>query len=271
MDIDIAPKPVPQRNPRMNRKIKGYGWVPDLPDQRDLRYAAPRRILAALPKSCNLRPRCPPVLDQGELGSCTANAIASAHRFDQMRQAVAGHFLPSRLFIYYNERSLEGTVKEDAGAQIRDGIKTLAKQGACPESLWPYDIAKFAKRPPRAAYREAEKHQAILYQRLTPTLRQLKGCLAEGYPFVFGFSVYESFESAAVARTGKAPLPGKDERSIGGHAVLATGYDDRRQRFVIMNSWGAGWGDKGYFTLPYAYLTSDGLADDFWTVRRVET
>ena len=255
----------------MNRKIKGYGWVPDLPDQRDLRYAAPRRILAALPKSCNLRPRCPPVLDQGELGSCTANAIASAHRFDQMRQAVAGHFLPSRLFIYYNERSLEGTVKEDAGAQIRDGIKTLAKQGACPESLWPYDIAKFAKRPPRAAYREAEKHQAILYQRLTPTLRQLKGCLAEGYPFVFGFSVYESFESAAVARTGKAPLPGKDERSIGGHAVLATGYDDRRQRFVIMNSWGAGWGDKGYFTLPYAYLTSDGLADDFWTVRRVET
>ena len=255
----------------MNRKIKGYGWVPDLPDQRDLRYAAPRRILAALPKSCNLRPRCPPVLDQGELGSCTANAIASAHRYDQMRQAVAGHFLPSRLFIYYNERSLEGTVKEDAGAQIRDGIKTLAKQGACPESLWPYDIAKFAKRPPRAAYREAEKHQAILYQRLTPTLRQLKGCLAEGYPFVFGFSVYESFESAAVARTGKAPLPGKDERSIGGHAVLATGYDDRRQRFVIMNSWGAGWGDKGYFTLPYAYLTSDGLADDFWTVRRVET
>ena len=255
----------------MNRKIKGYGWVPDLPDQRDLRYAAPRRILAKLPAHCDLRPACPAVLDQGELGSCTANAIASAHRYDQMRQAVAGHFLPSRLFIYYNERSLEGTVKEDAGAQIRDGIKTLAKQGACPESLWPYDIAKFAKRPPRAAYREAEKHQAILYQRLTPTLRQLKGCLAEGYPFVFGFSVYESFESAAVARTGKAPLPGKDERSIGGHAVLATGYDDRRQRFVIMNSWGAGWGDKGYFTLPYAYLTSDGLADDFWTVRRVET
>lgn len=255
----------------MNRKIKGYGWVPDLPDQRDLRYAAPRRILAKLPARCDLRPACPAVLDQGELGSCTANAIASAHRYDQMRQAVAGHFLPSRLFIYYNERSLEGTVKEDAGAQIRDGIKTLAKQGACPESLWPYDIAKFAKRPPRAAYREAEKHQAILYQRLTPTLRQLKGCLAEGYPFVFGFSVYESFESAAVARTGKAPLPGKNERSIGGHAVLATGYDDRRQRFIIMNSWGAGWGDKGYFTLPYAYLTSDGLADDFWTVRLVET
>jgi C1A family cysteine protease len=255
----------------MVRKIQRYGWVPDLPDQRDRPYAAPRRVLAALPKSCDLRPLCPPVLDQGELGSCTANAIANAHRFDQMKQGSAGHFLPSRLFIYYNERAIEGTVKEDAGAQIRDGIKTLAKQGACPEARWPYDIAKFAKRPPAPAYREAEKHQAIRYQRLTPTLRQLKGCLAEGYPFVFGFSVYESFESAAVARTGKAPLPAKDERSIGGHAVLATGYDDRRQRFIVMNSWSASWGDKGYFTLPYAYLTNQSLADDFWTIRVVET
>ncbi len=255
----------------MQRKIQGYGWVPDLPDQRDRRYAAPRRVLAALPTRCDLRRNCPPVLDQGELGSCTAHAIANAHRYDQMKQGSTAHFLPSRLFIYYNERALEGTVREDAGAQIRDGIKTLAKQGACPEALWPYDIARFAKRPPAAAYREAEKHQAILYQRLNPTLTQLKGCLAEGYPFVFGFSVYESFESAAVAKNGKVPLPARDEHSLGGHAVLATGYDDRRQHFIVMNSWSATWGDKGYFYLPYAYATDSGLADDFWTVRVVET
>jgi len=255
----------------MPRKIQGYGWVPDLPDQRDRRYAAPRKVLAALPRRCDLRPHCPPVLDQGELGSCTANAIANAHRYDQIKQGIASHFLPSRLFIYYNERAVEGTVREDAGAQIRDGIKTLAKQGACPEALWPYDIAKFAKRPPAPAFREAEKHQAILYQRLTPTLSQLKGCLAAGYPFVFGFTVYESFESAAVAKSGKVPLPGKDEHAIGGHAVLAAGYDDRRQHFIVMNSWSAAWGDKGYFYLPYAYATDAGLADDFWTVRVVET
>jgi len=168
---------------RMLRRIQGFGWVPDLPDQRDRRHAAPRKVLAALPKSCDLRRHCPPVL----------------------------------------------------------------------------------------AYREAEKHQAIRYRRLTPTLRQLKGCLAEGYPFVFGFSVYESFESAAVARTGKVPLPAKDERSLGGHAVLATGYDDRRQHFIVMNSWSAAWGAKGYFTLPYSYATNADLADDFWTVRVVET
>jgi C1A family cysteine protease len=231
----------------------------------------PRRVLAALPKSCDLRRHYAPVLDQGELGSCTANAIANAHRYDQMKQGSGRHFLPSRLFICYNERAIEGTVKEDAGAQIRDGIKTLAKQGACPENLCPYDVIKFARRPPATGYREAEKPLAIVYRRLAPTLTQLKGCLAEGYPFVFGFSVYESFESAEVARTGKASLPGKDEHNIGGHAVLATGYDDRRQSFIIMNSWSAKWGDKGYFTLPYAYLTKAGLADDFWTVRVVET
>jgi C1A family cysteine protease len=255
----------------MARSDRKYGWLPDLPDYRDHRYAAPRKVLAKLPRKVDLRPHCPPVLDQGELGACTAHAIASAHRFDQMRQKAARHFLPSRLFIYYNERAMEHTVREDAGAMIRDGIKSIAKLGACPESLWPYDILKFTRKPPARAYVEAEKHQAIAYQRLSQSLAQMKVCLAAGTPFVFGFSVYESFESPRVARTGRMTMPGAAEKSLGGHAVLAVGYDDAKQVFIVMNSWSAAWGDQGYFYMPYAYLSDSNLADDLWAVTIVET
>ena len=255
----------------MPRKIPGYGWTPDLPDQRDLSYAAPRRVLTQLPAKVDLRSKCPPVLDQGELGSCTAHAIANAHLFNQKLLRAKKTFLPSRLFIYYNERAMENTVRQDAGAQIRDGIKSIAKQGAAPESLWPYDISQFAKKPPRPAYTEALLHQAVTYRRVTQSLNQLKSCLAEGLPIVFGFTVYESFESDAVARTGKLPMPGEKESCVGGHAVLAVGYNDKTKCFTIMNSWSKDWGDKGYFYMPYDYMTNRDLADDFWTISTVET
>src|SRR5262249_42066954 len=157
----------------------------------------------------------------------------------QMKQALADVFVPSRLFIYYNERVIEGTVDEDAGAMIRDGIKSVAKQGAPHERLWPYTIAKFQTKPPRAAYTDAAKHPAGLYQRLTQTPLQLNGCLASGCPFVFGFSVYESFESDAVARSGRVEMPKPKEALVGGHAVMAVGYDDPSERFIVRNSWGA--------------------------------
>ena len=151
-------------------------------------------------------------------------------------------FAPSRLFIYYNERVIENSVDEDAGAMIRDGIKSVAKEGAPHETLWPYDISKFRNKPTPAAYKDASKHRAILYQRLDQTLQQLKGCLASGYPFVFGFSVYESFESDAVAKTGKMPMPKPKEKQLGGHAVLAVGHDTASKRFLVRNSWGPDWG-----------------------------
>jgi C1A family cysteine protease len=232
-------------------------------------YSAPARVLGALPTSVDLRTECPPVVDQGQLGSCTANAIAGALQFNQMKEKLADVFPPSRLFIYYNERVIEHTVSEDSGAMIRDGIKSVAKDGAPHETLWPYDISKFTIKPSAAAYKDALKHRAILYQRLTQTLDQLKGCLASGYPFVFGFSVYESFESQAVAKSGKVPMPKPKEKQIGGHAVLAVGYDDASKRFIVRNSWGTGWGLAGYFTIPYAYLTDSNLADDFWTIKQV--
>ena len=154
----------------MPRRNKNYGWIPDLPDHRDFAYAAPLRVAAALPAKVDLRRKCPPVLNQGDLGSCTANAIGNAHRFEQMRQGVAGDFLPSRLFIYYNERAIEGTIQSDSGAQIRDGIKSVAKKGACPEKMWPYVISKFARQPPAAASKEALKHQALSYMRIAQNI-----------------------------------------------------------------------------------------------------
>lgn len=245
------------------------GWLPDLPDARDYMYAAPLAVLKKLPQNADLRGKCPPVYDQGALGSCTANALGGAFQFGQKKQKKKD-FIPSRLFIYYNERVIINTVNSDSGAQIRDGIKTLNKQGVCRETLWPYDIAKFTLKPPPADYAEALKNQITSYQRLTNTLTILKGCLAEGYPFVYGFTVYESFMTAKVAKTGIMPMPAASEKMVGGHAVMAVGYDDKRQAFLIRNSWGTGWGIKGYFWMPYAYIIDSSRCDDFWTIRLVE-
>jgi len=246
-----------------------YGWVPDLPDHRDFLFAAPVEAMAALPPKADLRPNCPKeVYDQGQLGSCTANAIAGALEFEQIKQGLKT-FTPSRLFIYYNERVIEHTVNTDSGAQIRDGIKSVGSIGAPPESDWAYDITKFAQKPPQPAYKDARLGKALLYHRVPQVLNQMKGCLASAYPFAFGFTVYESFESDQVTQTGVAPMPAPGERVLGGHAVLAVGYDDGTQRFIARNSWGPKWGMNGYFTIPYAYLTDSNLADDFWTIRLV--
>ena len=253
----------------MLHKIQGYGWIPDLPDQRDHLFAAPVVKPGALPASVNLTSKCPAVYDQGELGSCTGNAIAGAIQFDKLRQKLDGTTVPSRLFIYFNERVIEGTVSSDSGAQIRDGIKSIAKMGVCGEDIWPYDIARFRVKPAKKCYVEAAKHTALDYQRLAQVPEQMKGCLAAGYPFVFGFTVYESFEGKSVAKTGTVPLPARGEKVLGGHAVMAVGYNDRAKRFLVRNSWGPAWGKKGYFTIPYAYLADSNLAADFWTIRLV--
>lgn len=259
-----------RRQPLGRRAVKRYGWIPDLPDRRDRVYEAPLAALGPLPPRVDLRKACPPVYNQGMLGSCTANAIAAALEFDQMKQGQSDVFVPSRLFIYYNERVMEGTVDEDSGAMIRDGIKSVAKVGAPHEALWPYVIPKFRTRPSKPVYRDAERHQALLYQRVIPMRDQLRGCLADGYPFVFGFSVYESFESAEVEKSGRVPMPKPTERLLGGHAVLAVGYAEKTRRFIVRNSWGELWGMTGYFTMPYDFLLDPNLCDDFWRITLVE-
>ncbi|MGD1043777.1 MAG: C1 family peptidase [Bacteroidota bacterium] len=245
-----------------------YGWLPDVPDQRDLLYSAVRPSPLALPPHIDLRPTCSPVENQSNLGSCTGNALAGAIEFLERKDGVP-FVEASRLFIYYNERAMEGTVKSDAGAMIRDGIKTLKNQGVCSETRWPYIISKFAIKPNADCYKEALKRQITSYHRIL-TLDDMRTCLAEGFPFVFGFTVYESLESQEVARTGVVQMPQPNERSLGGHAVLAVGYDDVQKRFIVRNSWGTDWGQRGYFTIQYEYLANRNLADDLWTIRRGE-
>src|SRR5438045_6570620 len=222
----------------------GFGWMPDLPDHRDHLSSAPLAKLRVLPTKADLRRHCPRVYNQGDIGSCTANAIAAAIEFDRKKQKL-GDFIPSRLFIYYNERSIEHSVPLDNGAEIRDGIKSVGKQGACPETEWPYDDtpadsntnlwpsgATPRQKPPKSCYKDAKKFRAVSYQRVDRTLSQMKGCLADGLPFVFGFTVYDSVESAEVARTGVLQMRKPREGVVGGHAVLAVGYADKTQPFV---------------------------------------
>jgi C1A family cysteine protease len=251
-----------------SRNKKGYGWIPDLPDHRDYIYSAPAEVLASLPTSVDMRSQCPPIYDQGEVGSCTGNAIAGAVQFDLMKQHIQD-FIPSRLFIYYNERVMEGTINSDSGASIRDGIKSVVNQGVCPETEWPYDTNKFTDEPSQQCYTDALKTKAASYSTVAQTLSQMKGCLASGYPFVIGFTVYQSFESEEVAKTGAVQMPSPDDGVVGGHAVLVVGYDDSQNSFICRNSWGTEWGMGGYFSMPYAYLLDENLSDDFWTIRMV--
>jgi C1A family cysteine protease len=247
------------------RKIARYGWVPDLPDHRDFLFGARRKVPAKFPPAVDLRGLCSPIEDQGQLGSCTANALAGAVEFLEDKDRFS-FFDASRLFIYYNERVIEHTTGTDSGAMLRDGIKTLAKQGVCSETLWPYTLSQFKAKPSARCYKDALGRRITSYERLE-TLDDMRACLASGFPFVFGFTVYESFESAAVAKSGILPMPRSGEATVGGHAVLAVGYNEKEKRFLIRNSWGPMWGLRGYFKMPYAYLADRNLSDDLWTIR----
>lgn len=252
---------------------QAYGWVKDEVDERDWWHIFHERDQT--PERVNLVEGCGAVLDQSKLGSCTANAISGAYEFDERKEGETSVFTPSRLFIYYNERDLEGSIDTDSGASLRDGIKAIAKIGVCPENgavsagAWPYDITKFKETPPKSCYQIAQYHRAVEYRRVTQTASQLKRCLANGFPFVFGFVVYESFESDEMKESGVMSMPEQDEKVLGGHAVMAIGYDDELDAFLVRNSWGDQWGQKGNFWMPYDYMLNPELASDFWTVKRV--
>ena len=245
-----------------------YGYIPDVKDANDFHYAAVRPVSVPLPPMVDLRRLCSPVRDQGQLGSCTGFAIAVGMREFLLNKQGAPFVQLSPLYVYYEERLREHTVSQDAGAQPRDGFKVLAKLGCAPESDDVYDITKFTQPPSKQAVQDAANYKIAAYHRLVGQAA-MQACLAGGNGFVMGFTVFESFESDAVAKTGKMPMPAANEQTLGGHAVFCAGYQTDASVagggfFIIKNSWSTSWGDQGYFYMPFAYIRPDWVSDA-WT------
>ena len=235
----------------------------------DWHYRPRSSIVRRLPAVVDLRRHCPPVYDQLHLNSCSANAIAAALRYNELKEGRSHVSSPSRLFIYYNERVLAGVVGTNCAVPLRDGFRTISRVGACPEALWPYLVRRFRRHPAPRCYRASQLHRAIAYYRIRRAVSQLRACLAEGFPFVMALAVHQSMMGRQVRRTGIVPVPTRRDPVRGGHAVLAVGYDHARRLITFRNSWGAAWGDGGYGYLPYAFFNSPSLTWDFWTMRRV--
>jgi C1A family cysteine protease len=253
----------------MTHKIQRYGWKKDQIDKRDIKFKVAKPSLLKLPVRVDLRGAgMPTVYDQEDLGSCTANSVGGICQYEDNKDGVS--IMPSRLFVYYNTRDLEGTVQVDSGAEIRNTMKAVNSWGYCNESLWPYDTNKFSVKPPPAVYDEAKAELVTSYNRVTQQAQYIKAALAEKHPIAFGFMVYSSFESPEVAETGIVSMPRPfSEDPIGGHAVVLVGYDDVKQLFTVRNSWGPNWGDKGYFYMPYQYILDKNFSSDFWIVTRM--
>ena len=265
-----------------NRRIVRRGWIPDLPDQRDLMFAVHHaRAIKAVPNfatSSDLRnsPLMPAVWDQKNQGACVAFATAGAGSFVSAKEygpAPSIDYEPSCQFIYYCARRIQGTIGFDTGAQLRDGTTVIAQFGIPPNETCPYanDFdPKFA--PSDFAFEVARNQEAKQYFRVKQTLDELRASLLAGFPITYGIVLYDSFDTDQTAKDGKIPIPKPGEGVDGGHAMLLCGHDDRAAVFISRNSWGADWGaegpqGRGYCLIPYEMILNPRLSDDFWTLR----
>jgi C1A family cysteine protease len=264
-DPGLHRKPIEFKSSNLPINIPMFHWVRDKPDTRDYIYQS---TAVGTPSTVDLRAFSTPVEDQGNLGSCTGNAIAEA--IEMLDRKNGKNLELSRLFIYYYERLLEGTVNYDSGAYIRDGIKACYKYGAPLESLWPYNVSKFRTPPSSAAVQDAARRKITLYERAMD-FNACINALANGYPVVIGFTVYSSFTSGNWwYTTANMPYPNtRSESVLGGHAVLLVGYDNSTQRFIVKNSWGTNWGDNGYFFMPYQVIQNTNMSSDFWVIKGI--
>lgn len=249
-----------------------YNLMPDKPDPRDIMFKAERLGVAnaPLPPSYDLRVTgaVPPILDQGNIGSCGPNQISNSLRFCLRKLKAPADFQPSRLFIYYFARLVDGSpLTQDTGITIRGGLKAVQKYGACSENNWGYNVARFRDKPSDEAVKAAQNHiPGFRYISVQRNLTNLRQALFGGFPVICGIQLYSSFESQRVKTTGIVPMPDTTkEAHLGGHCVAIVGYDDRRQIFILANTWGR-WGNQGFFTLPYQYILDPKLASNFWIV-----
>lgn len=241
--------------------------TPDVKDPRDLiiKAAAPSVSESSLRSNWKLSIR-----DQGQIGTCTANGTLEAAGYDWVRDGKPDPVL-ARLFLYWVSRFLEGTKPTvDSGCQIRNVIRALRTWGAPPETTWPYvdDGKDFTIKPSDEAYKEAELHKALFFYRC-PDLNTVKASIEQGFPVIMGFSVPDSFMDAETAATGVIQMPKPTDAMDEGHCMVFAGWSDARQQLDGPNSWGEGWGDKGWFHMPYAFMEA-GYVSDCWTLRKVQ-
>lgn len=288
------------------RVVPRYGWVPDVPDRRDL-------VLAHYPTDTDdsdasvrltpdastdilrvdLRKQCPAIYDDEGLGCSTVSALATLLEFHELRTRPNGGYEPSRLCWYYLIRELRGTERADAGASFREALKIVNDEGVCDEVDWPFNVNMMAVPPDWSTYESVPRSRPLVYRRVPQTLEALKYCLTHNLPVAFGLSVYASFESSITRRTGQIALPAcaldlvdspvaepsmndsdnertaseaDDDMHLGGHALVLVGYDDTEQMFIVRNSLGTSWGANGYGFVPYSYVLNPLLARDFWVV-----
>ena len=250
-------------------RSRKYGWYPDIPDTRDKFINFPEilkfRNMADLRDTGNFGK----VYDQGNLGSCVANALCSIIEYESNRNKNLT-INPSRMFLYYNQRVIQNTTEYNSGSTIRDGTKILNKLGVCDESRCQYNESFFNVKPSVDAYIDAQNYKGIKYKKVQCNLKCIKSALTLLYPIIFGFSVYETFDDPdGVENTGIMELPKNDEKIIGGYAALIVGYDEDNERVLVQASFGTDWGIDGYFWMPYKFLLS-GACSDFWIIEKNE-
>ncbi len=244
-------------------------WKRGPKDSRDFKSVRHLAAPASLPTEFELDKQIP-IYDQGNIGSCTANSACSCFRYEVAQLTGNFDFDPSRLFQYYNSRALQGWELEDSGAYIRDAFKAMNKWGLAIESLWPYKVNDFAKKPPTDVYLNGEKNVTVKYAAVDQNLDKIKQTLLSGAAVSFGFNVYQSFFGSWANSTGIMPVPKKNESLQGGHAVTIIGYDDNKKCFLVQNSWGTDWGLHGKFFMPYSFALNPNEADDFWCIEEVK-